>query len=82
MPVLGYLFRGERTSKTKTNLIIFITPQIVRDSAQMRGLVLDELRDRQDRIDGELLKIYGRTSAEAGSPAPVPATRPSLSGPR
>lgn len=82
LPVLGYLFRGERTSKSKTNLIIFITPQIVRDSAQMRGLVLDELRERQDRIDGELLKIYGRTTGDTGGAAPVPATRPSLAGPR
>ena len=84
VPVLGYLFRGERTSKTRTNLVIFVTPEIVRDSQQMRALVRDELRDTQDRIEAELLEIYGgaeRAIVTEGG-APLPPARPGLTGPR
>ncbi|MDH3534010.1 MAG: type II secretion system protein GspD, partial [Gammaproteobacteria bacterium] len=33
IPVLGNLFRSRRTDKVKTNLLIFIRPKILRDSA-------------------------------------------------
>ena len=32
LPVLGALFRQTRTSETKTELLIFITPKLIRDS--------------------------------------------------
>lgn len=35
IPLLGYLFKTKSTSRTKTNLIILLTPQIVRDAADM-----------------------------------------------
>lgn len=66
LPVLGYLFRGETTATERTNLIIFVTPKIVRDSNQMRKLVRDELRDRQDRIEAELVEIAGDPLEDMG----------------
>jgi len=69
IPILGYLFRDEHRSKTKGNLVIFVTPTIVRDTQHMRDLVVNELRDRQDRIESELNDIYGA----AGAPTPVTA---------
>jgi general secretion pathway protein D len=33
IPVLGHLFRSRKTEKLKTNLMIFIRPTILRDSA-------------------------------------------------
>jgi type IV pilus assembly protein PilQ len=69
IPVLGYLFRDERTDKQKANLIIFLTPTIVRDSQQMRDVVVNELRNRQNRIEEELNDIYGGV----GTP-PAPAS--------
>lgn len=83
IPLVGYLFRGEQSTETEQHLIIFITPQIVRDSRQMRDLVLDELRQRQDRIEEELIDIHGSSLAEpAGGAAPVRTVRPGMSGPR
>ncbi len=87
IPVLGYLFRGERTSSTRSNLIIFVTPQIIRDSSQMRSLVVEEMRDRQDRIESELLDIFGNASGGSSpssmdAPAALPSARPALSGPK
>ena len=34
LPVIGNLFRSRKTDKIKTNLLIFIRPTILRDSAQ------------------------------------------------
>ena len=34
IPVLGNLFRARKTEKKKTNLLVFIRPKILRDSAQ------------------------------------------------
>ena len=77
IPVLGYLFRGEQTSKSKNNLIIFITPQIIRDASQMKEIVVNELRNRKDRIESELLEIYGDEELEGGDiamPRQLPRT--------
>jgi general secretion pathway protein D len=35
IPILGNLFRSRKTDKVKTNLMVFIRPKILRDSAQM-----------------------------------------------
>ncbi len=80
IPVVGWLFRGEQTSNTKRNLIVFITPQIVRDAAQMKELVMDELRDRQDRIEAELLEIYGDDGTPASADTAPGSVR--LTGPK
>ena len=38
MPIIGRLFRADRTQKVKRNLMVFIRPTIVRDSETLRGL--------------------------------------------
>lgn len=35
IPVLGALFRSQKTSKVKTNLLVFIRPKILRDAARI-----------------------------------------------
>ena len=84
VPILGYLFRNERTEKRKTNLIIFVTPTIVRDSQSMRDLVVNELRNRQNRIDEELNDIYGGQNVPApkGSTMDAAPGKPGMSGPK
>jgi general secretion pathway protein D len=42
IPVLGNLFSDKSRDRQKQNLLIFLTPQIVRDRAQLRALALDE----------------------------------------
>jgi type IV pilus assembly protein PilQ len=79
IPLIGYLFRDEHKSKTKGNLVIFVTPTIVRDTQHMRDLVVNELRERQDRIESELNDIYGA----AGAPTPTVApSKSGMSGPK
>lgn len=83
IPLLGYLFKGETTNKGRQNLVIFLTPRIVRDAAQMQSLVVRELNERSDRLESEMMEIYGQTSVAppAGADAPA-AGAPGLSGPK
>jgi general secretion pathway protein D len=41
VPVLGNLFKAETRSRNKTNLMVFLRPYVVRDSAQTDELSLD-----------------------------------------
>ncbi|WP_372764462.1 type II secretion system secretin GspD, partial [Litorivivens sp.] len=38
MPIIGRLFRADKTQKSKSNLMVFIRPTIVRDSETLKGL--------------------------------------------
>jgi len=38
IPILGYLFRSQATTKTKRNLMVFIRPTIVRDESSVANL--------------------------------------------
>ncbi|MGO9604409.1 MAG: type II secretion system secretin GspD [Candidatus Binataceae bacterium] len=42
IPVLGNLFSDKSSDKQKDNLLVFLTPHIVRTPAQLRALALDE----------------------------------------
>ena len=42
IPVIGNLFSSKSTDKQKDNLIVFLTPHIVRNKSQLRDLALDE----------------------------------------
>ena len=44
LPVLGRLFRNDGTSLTKTNLLIFIRPTIIRDDEQLAGASAEKYR--------------------------------------
>lgn len=41
VPVLGHLFRSEKRSRKKTNLMVFLRPVVVRDARQTDALALD-----------------------------------------
>jgi type IV pilus assembly protein PilQ len=83
IPILGYLFRDERTDKQKANLVIFVTPTIVRDSQSMRDVVVNELRDRQNRIEEELNDIYGGVGTpKAPSAGKSSGVKPGMAPPK
>lgn len=53
IPGLGALFRNERRATTKTNLMVFLRPYIIRDSAGGRAITLnryDFIRRAQGRV--------------------------------
>ncbi len=57
IPVLGWLFRNDNTSLTKENLLIFITPHIVKDERDLAQLT----RDKEDEYT---LSSYRNTEEE------------------
>ena len=48
IPILGWLFRSKSSETSKTNLMIFITPQIVRKYEKMRAILDQKLKQRDD----------------------------------
>jgi type IV pilus assembly protein PilQ len=82
IPVLGYLFKGETNDKKQGNMIVFLTPRIVRDQRQMQDIVVRELNDRADRVDAEMLEIYGASSVAPPAEEAPAAGRPGLAPPK
>lgn len=52
IPVLGGLFRYQTRTRTKTNLMVFLRPKIIRDAAAYQGITAD----RYDYVIGEQRK--------------------------
>jgi general secretion pathway protein D len=69
IPVLGWLFRYKSTSKNKTNLLVFLSPHIIREEDQLARLTdnkkLEFARSEGRYEQGELLvKFREGTSQE------------------
>ena len=71
IPVLGALFRYDTRKRTKTNLMVFLRPQIIRDTAGYQGVTAD----RYDYIIGEQQKSAKDARLMSGEP-PVPMLPP------
>jgi general secretion pathway protein D len=50
IPILGGLFGQETMMNNRSELILFITPRTVTDSADI-GRVIDDLRRKMERLD-------------------------------
>ena len=68
IPVLGRLFRTTSKKKQKTNLLLFLTPYIVRDQADFRRIFERKMKERQVFVE----QFYGR---QPGYEVPVDYTR-------
>ncbi len=67
IPGLGALFRYETRKRTKTNLMVFLRPKIIRDAAAYQGITAD----RYDYVIGEQQKSAKDARLMPGEP-PVP----------
>ncbi|MCD6311326.1 MAG: type II secretion system secretin GspD, partial [Elusimicrobia bacterium] len=60
MPILGWLFRSSERKLTKTNLLLLLTPYIIRSQEDFRKIFERKMRERQEFIEnfygGENLK--------------------------
>jgi general secretion pathway protein D len=55
IPILGHLFRSQTKKKEKTNLLMFLTPYIIRDSSDFRRILERKLKERQSFVE----QFYG-----------------------
>ncbi|HLE01085.1 MAG TPA: type II secretion system secretin GspD [Bdellovibrionota bacterium] len=51
IPLLGWLFRAKNSTSEKTNLLIFLTPHIVRQYDKIRAVLDKKLKERDDFIE-------------------------------
>lgn len=51
IPLLGWLFRAQTSTTEKTNLLIFLTPHIVRQYERVRAILDRKLKERDDFIE-------------------------------
>ncbi len=50
IPILGWLFKSQSKSRNKNNLVVFITPKIVRNPAQNAAIVDEKINERIEFI--------------------------------
>jgi general secretion pathway protein D len=71
IPILGYLFKKKKTRVEKSNLLIFLTPYIIRDASDFRSIFNRKMEERREFIeqftafksaDYEPTIDYGRTN--------------------
>ncbi|MEZ5865989.1 MAG: hypothetical protein R3D25_18660 [Geminicoccaceae bacterium] len=74
IPVLGNLFGSTNDVSQRTELIVFITPRVIRNADDARA-VSEELRDRM-RAAQPPADSAGEPLTPAGAPPPVPTTTP------
>ena len=48
LPLLGWLFRNESTKKQRTNLLLFLTPYIIRDQSDVRRIFERKMAEREE----------------------------------
>src|SRR6185369_14178851 len=86
IPIFGNLFKSETRSRNKTNLMVFLRPVVVRDSAQTDALSLDRyelMRGKEQAAQppsslvvpvnaGPVMPVPLRLQQPAAAPAAVP----------
>lgn len=68
IPLLGNLFRQQSKRKVKTNLLLFLTPYIIRDSSDFGRIFERKMRERQQFVE----QFYG---ASTGYDVPIDFAR-------
>ncbi len=62
IPILGWLFKSKNTTKEKVNMVMFLTPKIIRNPSDNRNIIAKKLEDRLDFIKSQGGRDpYGKT---------------------
>ena len=75
IPVIGGLFGDQSIKKNRTELVLFITPRVLENEFDARG-VIDDLRRRMERLDAAF------PASRPGGPPQVPPAPPAFVAPR
>ncbi len=51
LPIIGALFRQSKKTTTKTNLLLVLTPYVIRDQSDLRKIFERKMQERQEFID-------------------------------
>lgn len=53
LPIIGWLFKSKSLSKDKVNMLVFMTPKIVRNPADHQNIVTDKVEERIEFIKAQ-----------------------------
>ncbi len=92
IPIIGALFRYDNSSRTKTNLLVFIRPYVLRDKGQDQEITASRMQfmeDKQGKFSpstmllpkpNDLPKLRDATAPIVAPGTPVPASSPIIPG--
>ncbi len=60
IPVIGYLFKNRQTQDVKSNLIVFITPNLIRSAEDTKRQFEEALRERMQDFGREKDAVFGK----------------------
>jgi general secretion pathway protein D len=75
LPILGHLFRETTRRKTKTNLLLFLTPYIIKDQSDFRAIFERKMKERQQFVEQFYGQVPGYDVAVDFSRKPGPLSR-------
>jgi general secretion pathway protein D len=75
IPLLGHFFREQSRKKVKTNLLLFLTPYIIKDKSDFRRIFERKLKERQQFIEQFYGSVPGYEVAIDFSRKPGPIAR-------
>jgi general secretion pathway protein D len=75
IPLVGHLFRDTTRRKTKTNLLLFLTPYIIKDQSDFRAIFERKMRERQQFVEQFYGQVPGYDVAVDFTRKPGPLTR-------
>ncbi|MDX6750975.1 type II secretion system secretin GspD [Geminicoccaceae bacterium 1502E] len=81
IPVLGHLFGSTRNDQRRTELIVFITPRVIRNAEDARD-ISEELRQRMRSLRSRQAPVWSEPVPAAITPAPAPPQGPRPLAPR
>jgi type IV pilus assembly protein PilQ len=67
IPLLGWLFKHKNTNKTRTSLIVFITPQMIRSPEEVDENIRRMMREREEMVDAERRAIFGTDRSKSNN---------------
>jgi general secretion pathway protein D len=82
IPIIGWLFRNSSNSKSKTNLMFFITPHVVRDSSDLQRIYEQKVKARDEFLqafygqDFRKKPVFNRMPKMEDGKAPPPRPTP------
>ena len=53
IPIIGWLFKAKKTEKSKINMVVFLTPRIIRNDADQKTLLTDTSATRLKSIKAQ-----------------------------
>jgi len=75
VPLIGHLFRETTRKKTKTNLLLFLTPYIIKDQSDFRSIFERKMKERQQFVEQFYGQVPGYDVAVDFSRKPGPLSR-------